>query len=357
MLTFLKKLVLGILILCVALWAFAYGRLALEEHAYYQPTETELANAQRYLEGKLHPSPTGWQWGEFITDAKIMLRSGRANADVPKGTIIFVPGFTGTLEMSMDVIAGLHSAGFNVAGIEYRGQGGSYRPLAHPEKGYVESYELLANEVAQFANANRDEGLPLFFYSISKGAHITMRMAAAELVPNVDAYALIVPMIKINPAPFDYDQVATMASVLSALGLDDMYAPGQSQWPAQPLVFGEGNGCNANPDTAQQQSALFALNPNLRTRGTTIRWINQTVNSSTKLLDAQFMGKVTQPVKVFTAGVDNLVSTEAIQQFCSQLANCSETHFENARHCINPESAERRDEILRQSIAHFESRL
>ncbi len=354
MLTLLKKVLLIILILCIAVWAYAYIKLEFEEHEYHQPSEAELSEAQRYLEGKLYPSPEGWRWGEFITSNKVMLRIGRVDAANAKGTIIFLPGFTGTMEMSMDVISGLHAAGFNVAGVEYRGQGGSYRPLSNPEKGYIESFELLANEVAQFAEANRDTDLPLFFYSISKGAHITMRMAAMDLV-EVDAYALVVPMIKINPAPFDYDQVAGMAKILGALGLGDMYAPGQTQWPDRPLIFGEAEGCNANPKTAQIQNALFALNPDLRTRGTTVRWINQTVASTEKLLEKGFMSKLTEPVIVFTAGDDRLVSTEAIQQFCEQLSDCQESHFKEARHCINPESAERRDEILRQSIRHFES--
>ena len=54
--------------------------------------------------------------------------------------------------------------------LKYRGQGESYRPLTNPEKGYVESYARLGEELAEFAEQVRIADKPLFFYSISKGA-------------------------------------------------------------------------------------------------------------------------------------------------------------------------------------------
>ena len=355
MITLFNKALLCILLILLAIWAYAYTKLALEEHEYYQASESEKIQATEYLKEILHPAPENWRWHEFTTSNDIVLRGGRVNAENAKGTIVYVPGFTGSLELSMDVITGFYEAGYNVAGVEYRGQGGSYRPLDNPEKGYVESYALLADEVAQFANHNRDEDLPLFFYSVSKGAHITMRMAASKAI-DADGYALIVPMIELNTAPYSYQQVSGMATVFNALGLGEMYGIGQAQWPpTKPVVFGEPHGCNSNPKTAQVQSALFALNPKLRTRGVTIKWLYETVDSSEKLLSEGFMENLKAPVKIFTAGDDRLVSTAAATQFCQNLSQCSITHFEKARHCINQESAERRNQIISEAIAHFES--
>ena len=135
MLTLLNKFLLCLLLICLALWVYAYARLALEEHEYYQSSERERIQATAYLQDILHPSPVNWQWSEFKTNDEAILRTGRVNAENAKGTIVFVPGFTGTLELSMDVISSLHAAGYNVAGVEYRGQGGSYRALDNPEKG------------------------------------------------------------------------------------------------------------------------------------------------------------------------------------------------------------------------------
>ena len=89
--------------------------------------------------------------------------------------------------MTMREIVKINAGGYRVASIEYRGQGESYRPLANPEKGFVESYAQLGADLAAFAEQVRIADKPLFFYSISQGAHITMRMAG-EQNPDVAAY-------------------------------------------------------------------------------------------------------------------------------------------------------------------------
>ena len=279
----LIKSVLVILVFVLGLWVFLYVSLINDEHEYSVLDDEQMAQAKSYLWGKFHPVPAGWQWQDFETSNKVTLRTGRADAERAKGTVIFVPGFTGTIEMAMDIIGDIHAQGFNVAAVEYRGQGGSYRPLNHPEKGYVESYEVLADEVAEFAEKQRDPNLPLYFFSVSKGAHITMRMAVENSI-DVDGYALVVPMIKINPEPFSYNFVSGLASLLNIVGLGEMYAPGQSQWPPKDLQFNTPHPCNANPKTAQHQSALFAMRPELRAHGSTVKWIYETTRSSELLL-------------------------------------------------------------------------
>ncbi len=212
----------------------------------------------------------------------------------------------------------------------------------------------MANDVAQYVRHVQRKNEPLFFFSISKGAHITLRLAAEHDLA-VSAYALVVPMVKINTGQFSYNVIKHLSRVLSAIGLDNMYAPGQSQWPPKPLVFGAANGCNSNPETAQLQSAIFALDESLRTRGTTVKWLKETTDSTEKILSDGFMNKLTQPVKVFTAGDDLLVDTKVATEFCASLAQCEVTHFPEAKHCINRENQDRMNEIIRQSVAHFES--
>jgi alpha-beta hydrolase superfamily lysophospholipase len=194
---------------------------------------------------------------------------------------------------------------------------------------------------------------PLFFFSISKGAHITLRMAATQGV-DVTAFALVVPMVKINPGSFNYNFIKHFSFALNAAGLGDMYAPGQAQWPPLPLVFGKANNCNSNPKTAQLQSAMFALDETLRTRGTTIKWLKETTESTALLLSDSYMDALTQPVKLFTAGNDSLVDSEVATKLCTSLNNCEVTHFPDAKHCINRENKDRMNEIIRQSVAHYE---
>jgi len=349
----LKRSVQALLGLIFLIWLITFLALKFERHEYSPITDQQRAQATAYLDGKVTPAPTNWRFETFSPEQGVNLRTGIVDTPSAKGTVVLVPGFTGTIEMSMETITRFNNLGYRVAAIEYRGQGKSYRPLAHPEKGYVEDYQLLGSDVAKYAKHIKRNGEPLFFFSISKGAHITMRMAAEQNV-DVSAYALVVPMIQINTGELNYSFVRSLAHTLNAVGLGAMYSPGSTQWPPEPLVFGEANGCNANPETAQLQSAMFALDETLRTRGATIKWLKETTDSSEKLLTPDFMKAVTQPVKIFTSGDDRLVRSDVAKNFCSSLENCEVSHFEDARHCINRESRERMSDIIRQSISLFE---
>lgn len=356
MLTFLKRgtqLLLGLIFL---VWLITFIAVKFERHQYTKITVEQRAQASDYLLGKVTPAPDTLVYQNFDPEPGVTLRTATIDAVHPKGTIVFVPGFTGTIEMSMKTISQLNKAGFRVAAIEYRGQGKSYRPISNPEKGYVEGFDILASDLAKFARHVKRDNEPLFFFSISKGAHITMRMAADQGV-DVSAFALVVPMIQINTGDTSYSLVKNMAHILNAIGLGSMYAPGSSQWPPEPLIFGEANGCNSNPETAQLQSAMFALDETLRTRGATVKWLKETTDSTEKLLSPGFMDALAQPVIMFTAGDDRLVRTDVATEFCASLANCEVTHFAEARHCINRESRQRMNQIVRQTLVHYEKAL
>jgi len=348
----IKKISIFALGLLATIWLISAVFLRFEPHKYAELTAGQMDQAAAYLQGKFEPVTDAWQWQKFEPEPGIVLRSGLIDAVNAKGTVIVIPGFTGSIEMVMHEIMMLNAAGFRVASLEYRGQGQSWRPLPNPEKGYVKDYSILAADIAQFTKQIRIDGKPLYFYSISKGAHITMRMAAEHDL-DVSAYALIVPMIKINTGDMNYKTVGRLARLFNTLGLGAKYAPGQSAYPHNELDFGVATDCNANPNTAQSQSALFAIRPELRTRGITMGWIDATMSSTEKLLDPNHISKIKAPVKIFTAGIDTLVNTEATHEFCSALENCQLSHYESARHCITRENFTLYNGIITQSINHF----
>lgn len=360
----LKKLLLGVLVVMVAVWAWAWVGLKTSKHEYAQLSDEQQLIAKEYLKGKLTPAPDGWRYETFYPQENVNLRTGLIEHANSKGLVIVVPGFTGTIEMVMREIDQLYAAGFSVAAIEYRGQGASWRPLSHPEKGYVEDYAILAADLAKFAHSINQDNQPLYFYSISMGAHITIRMALEHDV-DVAAYSFIVPMVKINTGEFSYSLTQKIASIASAVGLGELYAPGQSAWPGDgspgdgspgdDYVFGAATGCNANPDLAQSQSALFAERPELRTSGTTLGWLKATMASTDYILGTPNKARLNNPVKLFTAGIDELVDTPAAQQFCQSLSDCELVHKPQSRHCITREDMAVYDEMIQDSIRHFEN--
>ena len=350
--TLIKKTALTIFSVLFLIWLVTFLYLRFAPHEYYSVSAEQKAQAKEYLIGKITPVPAEWQWSTFNSEPGIELRTGWIDAENAKGTIVVVPGWTGFAELSMRTIVAFNKAGYRVAHIEYRGQGKSTRLLPNPEKGHLESYTARAKEVAGFAETVRIQDKPLFFFSESMGAHITLRMAAEQML-DVDAYALLVPLIKMNTGSISYDVGKLLTDTFSTLGLSTMYAPGQSRWPDLPLVFGQASDCNSNPDTAQRQSALFTLDETLRTKGATMGMISKTAASTEIVLSPGYMDELVQPVKMITAGVDTFVNTEVSHEFCESLANCEVTHFAQARHCISGENQQRMDDILNETIAFF----
>ncbi len=353
----IKRSLVVLLIIAFFTWLTAFVRVNYSQHEYSLVSAEQLAEAKAYLGNQLTPVPNDFEWQFIETDPGVKLRTGLLNHASPKGTVIVVPGFTGAIETMMREITQIHAAGYRVAAIEYRGQGLSYRPLPnHPEKGYVEDYALLANDLAKFTRQLKRINEPVFFFSISKGAHITMRMAAEHDL-GIDGYALIVPMIQINSGGFSHEALARLSTAVTAVGLGAAYTPGASSWPGEKLVFGEATGCNANAKTAQTQSAVFAMNEKLRTKGVTYKWLSETTKSTKLLMNADYVKPITQPVKIYTAGIDELVRTDKANQFCGLLADCQTKHFAQSRHCITRENYALYDDIVHDAIQHFDAQL
>ncbi len=132
MLTFLKRTAISLLGLLFLAWMITYVAVRFERHEYTQISDEQRQQASDYLVGKVTPRPDTWQWETFTPEKGIDLRTGTVDAENAKGTVIFVPGFTGTIDMSMETITQLNRAGYRVAAIEYRGQGKSHRPLSNP---------------------------------------------------------------------------------------------------------------------------------------------------------------------------------------------------------------------------------
>ena len=145
--------------------------------------------------------------------------------------------------------------------------------------------------------------------------------------------------------------------MLHTIGLGNLYFPGLSEWPNGELVFGRPIPCNANPDTAQTREALFAARETLRTNGVTVSWLHETAASTDTLFSPAHIAAISQPVKMFTAGVDLLVDTPEAQRFCDSLAHCERKHLAESRHCITREDFELYDRVIEDAIGHFDQHL
>ena len=351
-----KALAVSVLVVAALFWAAGlFMTKAGDPHVFSVPSEEQKQAAQAYLDKNLTPLPDEWEWGTFEPDLGITLETGFLTVENAKGTVVVVPGYTAPLELYSIGFKRFQDAGFNVAAISYRGQGRSTRELANPEKGHVVDYALLADDLERFvASVQSRFGGKVFVFGNSKGGHIAMRMAG-DFQPDVQAYALMVPMIKIDTGAFPYGFAKIAGWFWSLTGLGDRFSPGGDAWIAEAMLLNEPTACSANPDQANLLDAMYALNEELRVMSPTNQWVRATTQSTDILLDPAYQANIDRPVYMATAGVDTLVSSPVAEQMCAALNQCKARHFEQSRHCINRETDEVRNAIYDDAIALFES--
>ena len=348
---YLFRTIVGVVVATLVLFFLAGWMQRSGPYEEATITEEQRAQAQAYLDNALAPLPEGWTFETFEPETGISLRAGRIEASNAKGTVVIVPGYTASLELYARTIAALHEGGYTVAGLEQRGQGLSARVLDEPDKGHVESYDDLAGDLAKYV-ATLDG--PVMLYGNSMGGHIAVRMLGRDDAPNVAATFLLVPMMKINTAPFPYGVARGITTVHSWMGFDRERAVGQGAWDPANIAYGEPGRCNATPERAWTQDALYAVRPELRVRGTTNGWVRRTVSSSDEINDPAFLSKLDAPVLMVTAGVDHYVDNEASAQACEAMGNCRREHYEASLHCIVNETDAVRDDIFAKAIAFFD---
>ena len=353
---FLKRAVTALAILVAAFWTSSYFTMSDSgPHSYAPVTVEEKAEAEAYIAAGLKPLPVGWQWETFSPEAGIELRTGRvrSTASGSKGTILLIPGYTSMIDLYSDTVQNFFDDGYDVAGIEYRGQGLSHRDLPNPEKGHISSYGTLTSDIASYIEKLKADGAgDIRVYASSMGGHLALRMAGIDQ-PDVEAYFLLTPMVKIETGAFPYNVARAIATFFSVTGLGDAFAPGQSAFVPGKEKLGMTSPCMDNAKTAQVRDALYIRNEKYRVGGTTNQWVRLTMNSTDQISSTGFLEKIDKPFFVVTAGDDKWVSTPAATQMCEALKSCEIAHYPESRHCIDREKQETTHDILDKAKAFF----
>lgn len=322
--------------------------------APYEPRvidDAYMAASAAYLEENLVPLPGGWTFAHWQATDGTRLRWGLARQEgASRGTVLLVPGYGGTLDIYGQVIGELMAQGYDVAGLDLRGQGGSDRMLSNPEKPYVNDFGVYADDLAGFVDflSGRVEG-PLLILGESFGGHVTLRAAGDHPDLAADALVLIAPAVRVNTAPWPAALARSMVAMSVAAGQGEGYAPGQQDWaPWQPDLDRD-NPCGTNVDTIHTKDAWFAHHPDMRvSNGPTNKWILETMRSGDLLMGEAYTARIDLPVVIVTVGDDRIVHTDAAQALCRDgLAQCMPVHIEEARHCLNFEAPEARQPLYR----------
>lgn len=289
-----------------------------------------------------NPIPSGATSGYFEGYDRAPLRYAvwQATRGPRRGTVCIFPGRTEFIEKYFETIADLRRRGLAVAILDWRGQGGSHRPIGDPRKGHIESFDEYDQDLRTFM---RDVVLPdcpppYVALGHSMGSHIILRNIAA---PGswFERAILVAPMLALHKTVLGFPQslVGVYARLASTAGMATKYVRGGSSDPGYSQEF-EGNILTSDRERFQRNYQIDRAMPDLLLGSPTIGWLNAAMRSMRELAHPDYPGRVQVPALVFGAGQDQIVETGAAEKFAAALKVGTYIVIPDARHEILQET-------------------
>ena len=304
-----------------------------------------------------NPAPSGATTGNFKSSGGAKLRFARWEPTRPpkRGTVCVFQGRGEFIEKYFEVVADLRRRGFAVATMDWRGQGGSERELFNPCKGYVRSFAQYDQDLAHFMReiVLPDCQPPFIALAHSMGGHILLRNAT---LPGswFSRMVLSAPMIAIAEARLGAPPAVSRAyaEVLGGLGLGSMYVRKGRNEPMELQPF-EGNPLTSDRERYQRNRLVLEATPALGLGSPTVAWLRAALRSVARLTSPHYPLRVEVPLLLFAAGMDTVVSTQAIEEFALRLKVGTHVLIPQARHEILQET----DELRQRFWAAFDAYL
>jgi lysophospholipase len=300
-----------------------------------------------------NPVPNGAICGTFAGRDGAAIRFARWDTTLERraGTVCLFQGRGEFIEKYFETIADLRRRGLAVATMDWRGQGGSERPLANPAKGHIESFAQHDSDLRIFMSeiVLPDCPPPYFCLAHSMGGHLVLRLAQTK-VCWWDRMVLVSPMIDFAGGGNRNSILCTAAEAAAYLGLGDSFIPGGSRRPFEAAPF-EGNLVTSDRLRFERARDVIQAAPDLAIGAPTVGWVAAACSSIATINSHAFMMSIKVPILIVAAGNDEIVSTPAIERFASRIKNCTRIVVAAAKHEILQE----RDQLREQFWAAFDA--
>ncbi len=305
-----------------------------------------------------NPIPSGATVGEFAGyDGKPMRYAAwPATRGPSRGTMVIFQGRTEFIEKYFETVSDLRRRGFAVAIQDWRGQGGSYRPIDDPRKGHISSFQEFDRDLRSFM---RDVVLPdcpppYSALGHSMGGHILLRNIA-RTDTWFDRAVLTAPMVALTPLALRFPRalVSIYAGLSTAVGLGSRYVQGGTPTSGYGGEF-DGNVLTCDSERFQRNKQLERSAPNLLLGSPTVGWLAAALNSMAYIADPEFAGRVRVPALIFGAGEDSIVSTPAVEKLAATLKSATYISIPDARHEILQETDDVRARFWATFDAYFD---
>ena len=320
-----------LLIVVVVIWPEA-------KHEIYTPDADYLADSANY---NLPDLPPDWDDFTYTASDGTVIRWGETGNRVSaKATVIFVPGYTSSVDMYGYHVNQIASRGYHVVGIDLRGQGQSQRHRTEqPEKLFAESFKVYASDLAGLISAqNFGADKPLILLGSSFGGHISLLVAGDFDVP-VSGLVLLAPAYEPNTAPLSLAMTRAVVGLAQLLGKAERYAVTQGPWRPDGTDLSAPSDCSSYPERLYLRDTLYVRDPSQRVGGATNQYLADLIDSGRYLQNEDFEARVQIPVHMIAAETDIIINSKISEEACTDgLPRCELRVFPNTGHCLTLEN-------------------
>jgi lysophospholipase len=262
-----------------------------------------------------NPPPPGANVWEITARDNVTLRAAHWNCgDSCAGTIAIFPGRAEFIEKYFEAAGELLGRNFDVAILDWRGQGRSQRLTKNPNKSHVGKFAAFERDLDAFAEQVLAPHCrpPWFALAHSMGGAILLAKARSGRSPFA-RLVLTSPMIDCYGLRFRR-AAEILAKMLVWLGQGRRFVPGGRPYPYMGAAF-EGNVLTSDPRRHARTAAIIEAAPDLAIGDPTIGWLNAAFRLVRRFKQPEFGLKLLTPVLILASGADRVVDTSATEEF------------------------------------------
>ncbi|HRK71487.1 MAG TPA: alpha/beta hydrolase [Micropepsaceae bacterium] len=255
----------------------------------------------------------------------------RGAGTAARGTLILLNGRSEFIEKYFEVIGEFASRGFDVATLDWRGQGLSTRALTDRQRGHVVSFAEYDRDLAcLMAAAQRRFQPPFIMLAHSMGGQIGVR-GLKHFGALFSKAVICAPMLAVNLPIWMRPVAGGMARGAAMVGKAEEFAPGGENMHAFASEF-ETNPVTMDRRRFDRNRAIIRANMDLMLAGPTMAWFAAAKQAMAASWKKGFAASLPQKLLFLTAGKDVFVQTLAIHKFALQARDATLLHVGNAKH-------------------------
>jgi lysophospholipase len=292
-----------------------------------------------------NPPPPGAIEETVETEDGVRLQSVRwLPPGAARGTVAIFGGRGEFAEKYFETASDLLARGFAAAILDWRGQGGSDRPLRNPSKGHVDDFSQYEHDLDAFVAQVLEPFCPRPWFGLahSMGAAILLLADESGRRP-FERLVLTSPMIAAKGVDH-HGPLRYAVGALDALGFGGAFARGgggDSYW-MRPF---EGNVFTSDPTRFSRIAELTKVAPHLFLGGPTIGWVHAAFRAMRRFEEPSFPRRANTPILIVASGADRVTDCAAAERFASRLRGGRIIVIAGAQHEILIERDALRDQF------------